>query len=160
MAVFRQDPLCNRLELFIRPSADQFLGEIDMHFLRRTFGTGSETAQTSLMASTNPTPAVAEKAFLVGDPIAIDECHGFFSGSVRNRETQPSQEACPAHARLRVLFWKLRPRFTERGLIVRARRRLSPPIAPFLHRLFGIALARVLVACRTSSRLNRIVLAI
>ena len=25
--------------------------------------------------------------------------------------------------------WKLRPRFTERGLIVRARRRLSPPVA-------------------------------
>src|SRR5688572_11502068 len=102
-----------------------------MDFLWSAFGTGTDTSKTSVMASTNPTPAVAEKAFLVGDPIATDEFYGFFAASVRNRETQPSQEARPAHARLRVLFWKLRPRFTERGLLLQARRRLSPPVALF-----------------------------
>src|SRR6476620_5436182 len=117
-----------------------------MHFLRSAFRARSDTAATSVMAATYPTPAVAEEAFLVGDPIATDKFHGFFSTCVRNRETQPPQRAGPTHARLRVLFWKLRPRFTERGLIVRARRRLSPSIALFRHRLFGIALARFLVA--------------
>src|SRR5687767_661675 len=115
MAIFRQHPLCNRLKLFIRPSADHFLGEINMHFLGGAFRAGPDTAEPSVVASTYPTPAVPEKAFLVGDPIATDERHSFFSTGSRNRETQPSQGTGPAHARL-VLFWKLRPRFTERGL--------------------------------------------
>src|SRR5690242_10917263 len=75
MAVFRQYPLRNCLELFIRPSADQFLGEVDMHFLRSAFRTGSDTSETSVMASTDPTAAIAKKAFRVGDPIATDERH-------------------------------------------------------------------------------------
>jgi hypothetical protein len=125
-----------------------------MDFLWSAFGTSTDTAKTSVMASTNPSPTVAEKAFLVGDPVATDEFHGFFSVSIRNCESEPSHEARPTHARLRVLFWKLRPRFTERGLMVRARRRLSPPVAPRAHRRFGIASAFLFIAFRTFSRSN------
>src|SRR6185503_10621455 len=116
-----------------------------------------DTAEASVMASTDPTPAIAEKAFLVGDPIATDERHGFFCAAVRNRKPQPPKGAGPAHARLRVLFWKFRPRFTERGLIVRARRRLSPPIALRQQRRLGIASAFFFIACRTFSRSNRMI---
>jgi hypothetical protein len=128
-----------------------------MYFLGSAFGTSTDTAKTSVTTSTNPTSAIAEEAFLVGDPIATGERHSFFSTGIRNRETQPSQGTGPAHARLRVLFWKLRPRFTERGLISRARRRLSPPIARPRHRRLGIASAFFSIAQRTFSRSKRMI---
>src|SRR5690349_23691663 len=45
-----RSPLRNRLELFIGPSTEQFLREIDMHFLGSAFRAGSDTAETALMA--------------------------------------------------------------------------------------------------------------
>src|SRR5688572_20425926 len=70
VSVFRQHPLRYSLELSIGPSTDQFLREINMHFLGSAFCACSDTAETPVMTPTNPTPTVAEKAFLVGDPIA------------------------------------------------------------------------------------------
>src|SRR5262245_2030887 len=134
MSAFCEHPHGDRLKAFVRPSTNHLLRENHMDFLWRALGRRPNPSKTPVMLATNPTAAIALKAFLIRNPIAADDGHGLFGACVRNCETQPTEATGPSgHEGLLFALWKLRPRFTERGLIVRARRRRLPAVARFVH---------------------------